>query len=418
MSVDDAKCSVMKAVKLGACDYWLKPLHEGQFRNMWTHAVRKALNDNKKQENSSRLEGDDRKKRGNDNSENASSVIDATGVVRDSSRGGDDGDESEHSGPPRKKDRIVWTPERHRLFVKAVNQIGLDKAVPKRILEVMDMPDLTRDHVASHLQKYRHFLKNNPDGVIQKRKTLQKTVPGIIESRLGACGGSNSQALVGTCGGSNSQALVGTCGGSNSEALPVPSNVPYLIPATYHPGLPTIRGDVSRYYGVWSPSNTVAIENQGIQMPMDTLQQQRQRPLMFNQTHSINYYPPSPMMISENSASLTPNFSFGSDTDHHLLPPHAINSEDVFQIHQENNNGCTTPASVFQQFQISDAVPVGFCPASVPDTTLVHYGSRFGDSISTVSPVSLGDGEENIDNNTPKEGSNSMNSPPEDHTVL
>lgn len=43
----------------------------------------------------------------------------------------------------------------HSVFVEAVNKLGEDKAVPKKILENMNMEGITRENVASHLQKYR-----------------------------------------------------------------------------------------------------------------------------------------------------------------------------------------------------------------------------------------------------------------------
>ncbi|MCI33705.1 two-component response regulator ARR12-like, partial [Trifolium medium] len=50
-----------------------------------------------------------------------------------------------------KKARVVWTPALHRKFVAAVNQLGIDKAVPKKILDLMNVEKLTRENVASHL---------------------------------------------------------------------------------------------------------------------------------------------------------------------------------------------------------------------------------------------------------------------------
>lgn len=58
-----------------------------------------------------------------------------------------------------KKARVVWTLELHQQFVNAVNSLGVDKAVPKRILDLMGVHGLTRENVASHLQKYRLYLK-------------------------------------------------------------------------------------------------------------------------------------------------------------------------------------------------------------------------------------------------------------------
>ncbi|KAL3645443.1 glucokinase [Castilleja foliolosa] len=60
----------------------------------------------------------------------------------------------------KKKVKVDWTPELHRRFVQAVEQIGVDKAVPSKILEIMGIDCLTRHNVASHLQKYRSHRKN------------------------------------------------------------------------------------------------------------------------------------------------------------------------------------------------------------------------------------------------------------------
>ncbi|KAM7258646.1 hypothetical protein ACFE04_014387 [Oxalis oulophora] len=55
----------------------------------------------------------------------------------------------------RKKMKVDWTPDLHKKFVKAVEQLGIDQAIPSRILELMKVEGLTRHNVASHLQKYR-----------------------------------------------------------------------------------------------------------------------------------------------------------------------------------------------------------------------------------------------------------------------
>ncbi|KAL0920929.1 hypothetical protein M5K25_007948 [Dendrobium thyrsiflorum] len=58
------------------------------------------------------------------------------------------------------KRKVDWTAELHRRFVQAVEQLGVEKAVPSRILELMGIDCLTRHNVASHLQKYRSHRKH------------------------------------------------------------------------------------------------------------------------------------------------------------------------------------------------------------------------------------------------------------------
>ncbi|KAF3655211.1 putative 26S proteasome non-ATPase regulatory subunit 2 -like protein A-like [Capsicum annuum] len=60
----------------------------------------------------------------------------------------------------KKKVKVDWTPELHRRFVKAVEKLGVDKAVPSRLLELMATDGLTRHNIASHLQKYRAHRKH------------------------------------------------------------------------------------------------------------------------------------------------------------------------------------------------------------------------------------------------------------------
>lgn len=63
-----------------------------------------------------------------------------------------------------------WTPELHRRFVQAVEQLGVDKAVPSRILELMGIECLTRHNVASHLQVINFTLSSIEN--FEKKKTF------------------------------------------------------------------------------------------------------------------------------------------------------------------------------------------------------------------------------------------------------
>ncbi|CAL5225980.1 g8782 [Coccomyxa viridis] len=60
--------------------------------------------------------------------------------------------------PLYKKQRHVWTSEAHHEFSNIVKALG-DRAAPMRILQLMHVNGLTREQVASHLQKYRAHAK-------------------------------------------------------------------------------------------------------------------------------------------------------------------------------------------------------------------------------------------------------------------
>ncbi|KAI4298426.1 hypothetical protein L6164_031987 [Bauhinia variegata] len=62
-----------------------------------------------------------------------------------------------HPGPQQssRKQRRCWSPELHRRFVNALQQLGGSQATPKQIRELMHVDGLTNDEVKSHLQKYR-----------------------------------------------------------------------------------------------------------------------------------------------------------------------------------------------------------------------------------------------------------------------
>ncbi|CAI0547003.1 unnamed protein product [Linum tenue] len=61
-------------------------------------------------------------------------------------------DDGELHNSAKKRSKVVWTSSLHTRFLLAVNHIGLDKAVPKTILQFMGVPGLTRENIASHLQ--------------------------------------------------------------------------------------------------------------------------------------------------------------------------------------------------------------------------------------------------------------------------
>lgn len=134
---------VFKGVTHGAVDFLIKPVRVEELRNVWQHVVRK------RKELAKDIEVDES---GRPREEPAGG--EASRKRKDGSKDGK-GDE----GYASKKPRVTWSVEMHQQFVNAVNQLGIDKAVPKKILELMSVKGLTRENVASHLQKYRLYLK-------------------------------------------------------------------------------------------------------------------------------------------------------------------------------------------------------------------------------------------------------------------
>ncbi|CAA2984372.1 late blight resistance homolog R1B-17 [Olea europaea subsp. europaea] len=63
--------------------------------------------------------------------------------------------------PRLRRPQVVWTPQLHNRFVDAVAHLGIQNAVPRTILQLMSVDGLTIENVASHLMKYKLFLKRS-----------------------------------------------------------------------------------------------------------------------------------------------------------------------------------------------------------------------------------------------------------------
>ncbi|KAL3649844.1 hypothetical protein CASFOL_006247 [Castilleja foliolosa] len=164
MSVDGETSKVMKGIEHDACDFLLKPIRMQEVQNIWQHVARKQIRDAQMMINETKQFGYENKI--------IKDVADSKVVDRESCVG--------YSSV--KKARVVWTPELHQKFEQAVNQIGIDKVGPKKILELMGVPGLTRENVASHLQKYRLHLKRS-----QKENELKAASSWIKFSEANVC---------------------------------------------------------------------------------------------------------------------------------------------------------------------------------------------------------------------------------------
>ncbi|XP_045826445.1 two-component response regulator ORR26-like isoform X1 [Trifolium pratense] len=157
MCDDGSRSAVMKAIDDGACDYWIKPLTESLIMNMWQHVARKLWKENK-------------------NIELMSEGVINTSVKQESVEKNNDKPESSTN-----KTRVKWSPEMNIKFIRTVVELNIDKATPKKILERMNVPGLTREHVASKLQKYRLELKS---GGTKKQKKQNRIAEATTESKI------------------------------------------------------------------------------------------------------------------------------------------------------------------------------------------------------------------------------------------
>ncbi|TKY58092.1 Two-component response regulator ARR12 [Spatholobus suberectus] len=165
LSVNDDPKMVMKGITHGACDYLLKPVRIEELQNIWQHVIRRMKVDSKernKTSNRDKTNADSCNGRGSAATGNSDQNGKPSKKRKDQDEDDDEEHENDHDNEDpstQKKPRVVWSVELHRKFVSAVNQLGIDKAVPKKILDLMNVEKLTRENVASHLQKYRLYLK-------------------------------------------------------------------------------------------------------------------------------------------------------------------------------------------------------------------------------------------------------------------
>ncbi|XP_074585372.1 two-component response regulator ORR23-like [Curcuma longa] len=170
LSVNGETKTVMKGITHGACDYLIKPVRIEELKNIWQHVVRRRKLAHKEYDHFDDGEESDKhqivSKESADGLNMNSSPNCNEKFNRKRKDQNDEGDDNSEENmlenddtTTQKKPRVVWSIDLHRKFVAAVNQLGIDKAVPKRILELMNVEKLTRENVASHLQKYRLYLK-------------------------------------------------------------------------------------------------------------------------------------------------------------------------------------------------------------------------------------------------------------------
>ncbi|KAL8049734.1 hypothetical protein ABFX02_06G038200 [Erythranthe guttata] len=235
MSADEKECVALKGLENGAAFFILKPVSPDDVKDLWQFAAMKkkstqvVIHEEAEEKTS---EQDKNINSCNNNTNNNNEIIAPAAASTGGAGGGSDrpdtgtgagagagagasssgkeessknkkeskrkspqksdGNSDERKGETsqsgsQKKPKVVWTNSLHNCFLEAIRSIGLDRAVPKKILEVMNVPGLTRENVASHLQKYRIFLRRVSDASskIQYTSDHKGLSRSIIRSGLG-----------------------------------------------------------------------------------------------------------------------------------------------------------------------------------------------------------------------------------------
>ncbi|KMZ73690.1 Two-component response regulator ARR14 [Zostera marina] len=159
MSVDDKIETMIKSIQKGAYFYLTKPLKMELVMTLWQFVMVKN-----REKSIGNISQNSMTPSLIDQSNNkGKSIMKAHGKqpIKDNKK-----------VPKEIKPMVVWDSYLHDKFIEAIQIIGPHRAVPKHILEEMNVPGLTRENVASHLQKFRLYIKK------RKEKDFHRTFGG------------------------------------------------------------------------------------------------------------------------------------------------------------------------------------------------------------------------------------------------
>ncbi|CAI5986620.1 unnamed protein product [Closterium sp. NIES-64] len=188
-------------------------------------------------------------------------------------------------GRSKRKVKVDWTPSLHRKFVQAVEALGVERAIPSRILELMGDAALTRHNIASHLQKYRshrrHLLAKeaeaatlharapahapppDPSSWTPLRRDGTAWVPASVASSVLSPRSSSASAGASACAASaiaagSSASGAASAAGSASAAATSPVGIPAAQTAV---GIPPAHAGAmaAGHAGIMSPRGNVAV---------------------------------------------------------------------------------------------------------------------------------------------------------------
>ncbi|EES09342.1 two-component response regulator ORR24 [Sorghum bicolor] len=221
LSANNETQTIMKGIKHGACDYIVKPVRLEQLRGIWTHVVKNGKTDPRNTISSGndddvqKLPSGDELPSGDADKDENIAANRRKKYSKKNKRIVEVADEDNENTSAQKKQRVRWCGQLHRKFVEAVSQIGIDSAVPKKILKIMNVEGLTRENVASHLQKYRIYLKKLGDGTLTNSNSFADETEALwrnmnVPSFIGSPSSSNHFAKMNSSSTIGAQTLLPT----------------------------------------------------------------------------------------------------------------------------------------------------------------------------------------------------------------
>ncbi|CAL0327812.1 unnamed protein product [Lupinus luteus] len=230
---------VWKGIAHGACGHLLKPVRIEELKKIWQHVVRRTNSDGG-------VKPSKEEKACNISREGSQGIISESSSDRNKNLGKrsedeekdlEGGGEEMEEPSAQKRPRLAWTVELHKKFVHAVNQLGHERAVPRKIVELMNVEGITAGNVASHLQKYRQYLK----------KTTQQA------STVTVIGGSDSHMRMGS-----------TDGHVDPSRFAIASGFPHsrVIGNSANNSLPCVSSNHPMSYGNSQQTHSGAFRNQ------------------------------------------------------------------------------------------------------------------------------------------------------------
>ncbi|KAJ8448689.1 hypothetical protein Cgig2_010576 [Carnegiea gigantea] len=166
MSADERRSLVLEGLSNGAAFFIVKPPTQSDLKNLWQYVVsrKKGKNMVSLERTTGMLSSSSTRV---DHLHSTTSSLNEERLflnypkrnLLEDHQDGEDKNEDRNFLMNRKKPKLIWTTALHNKFLEAIRIIGPNRAVPKKILEYMNIPGLTRENIASHLQKYRIYLR-------------------------------------------------------------------------------------------------------------------------------------------------------------------------------------------------------------------------------------------------------------------